>query len=1181
MSKDYVRGINVSPGVYTNEVELSLSNPSLGITTLGLVGETVKGPAFEPIAIEDWSQFQNYFGGTNPEKFKGTQYPKYELPYIAKSYLTESSQLYVTRVLGFSGYNAGPAWIISAKYSLDYLNELLSERSGITINEQTYEDSYLSNNTQYPEMVVAIIRSRGYYEEVGKTATTDECDVPVYTYDQLYYHVSIVENLGLSAYMNADMNYAGCDPETNLTEGVFDVNQNNYGRFTISGNTNTEANMTNDPDGYVFNYPVSLNPYDKDYILNVLGTKQDDGDAPIYVEELYDVALQQMINEGKVVSISKTLGGAQDVKINNRLVGAPVDDILTRPEDNGPSGLNRSLLGKRYLAGKEAKEAQITYHKFDNNGQLEVCSDANSGVSGTSLFHVQVGSIYEVKQYTEASGKRVYWYVDTNEKIKYPTSTQTDDDEGGVFVKVNSYDKYFCLNQDSTKAEGLDVVPVGCDFNNYKSMYTHAVSPWIVSEIKGDAIKMELVKLFRFHSITDGKFANQQVKISILNIRPDAGTFDVAIRDFNDSDTSPVVLESYTRCNLIPGDSNYLGYRIGTFDGIYETKSLYVTVEINETDKVQASVPAGFMGYPVRNYKGMRPDGKDFNYDAPVLRYNTTWDQEIKNNRQYFGMSDLVGIDVDVLNYKGVDAYDNESDVDGYTPGFHLDSRLNDVIGKYKKIDDWKDASKLSAITVYTNDSTNPETTLDKYKLPVNAESCTVYGYIEASTVHEVDDTAPSDGTISIRVNFTKETGVTETASAKTFSYAYQKPLNITVDGQSGYTWETVSEDNVLPNGDVEPKIGLEADMEGSIYEYVNLRKFTFCLYGGFDGWDIYRTSRTNTDAYKMSTYKGSYDKSTGDGTNFSRLADPAALNLDEQGLTTDYYAYLSGIRSFANKDTLRINLFATPGIDYVNNLSLVEEAIDMIQDERQDSLYVVTTPDKPAGASDDVNDMYTPDDAVANLEYSEITSSYVSTYYPWVKYLDSVNNQYIYLPTTKDVVRNMAMTDNSSYPWFPPAGLDRGDVDCVRARRVLKIGEENTLTEAHINPVKTFAVDGVKIWGNRNLLPGDYISSQVSVRRLMIRIRQLIVDASLQLIFEPNDPTVRMQFTSMVTPILDNVRSNRGISDYRIKVDNSTEALDSRDLTAVIYVKPYNALEYVNITFVITPQGLAFEDII
>jgi len=73
----------VSPGVYTSERDLSFVAQSVGVTTLGLVGEAQQGPAFEPIFISNYDEYQVYFGGTTPEKFVNTQIPKYEAAYIA------------------------------------------------------------------------------------------------------------------------------------------------------------------------------------------------------------------------------------------------------------------------------------------------------------------------------------------------------------------------------------------------------------------------------------------------------------------------------------------------------------------------------------------------------------------------------------------------------------------------------------------------------------------------------------------------------------------------------------------------------------------------------------------------------------------------------------------------------------------------------------------------------------------------------------------------------------------------------------------------------------------------------------------------------------------------------------------------------------------------------------------
>jgi hypothetical protein len=46
------------------------------------VGETTKGPAFQPIFVTNYDEFKSFFGGLNPKKVKDTGAPMYELPYF-------------------------------------------------------------------------------------------------------------------------------------------------------------------------------------------------------------------------------------------------------------------------------------------------------------------------------------------------------------------------------------------------------------------------------------------------------------------------------------------------------------------------------------------------------------------------------------------------------------------------------------------------------------------------------------------------------------------------------------------------------------------------------------------------------------------------------------------------------------------------------------------------------------------------------------------------------------------------------------------------------------------------------------------------------------------------------------------------------------------------------------------
>ena len=1076
---DNARGIHVSPGIYTREVDVNYAVRSLGITTLGVVGETVKGPAFQPMDISNWREFQDMFGGTSTEKFRGSQYPKYELPYIAKSFLSESEQLKVVRVLGLSGYNAGPAWAIKAE-----------------------------NN-----QVIAILRSRGTYNLETDTYTGTSCQCKKNNFDTLTYYVGEISGttnegcaknlyngkaLDIKEYHPLLSTGDECNSYTMSSEtSSWEVSNYNHGRFKIIGMTGAHASGATPDSGETgyFEYSVSLNPLDNDYILNVLGTRPDDGDAPIYVESLYDVALEQGIADGEITSIDSGLTFFQAYHTVDYCHHEPVNGIVTLPQ----TSLTRKNVGERYLADAAAKENEIKCVAYDYA--------TNKPIMPLAEQIMQCGQIYTVRQYTSKDGKRHYFYAfyAADEVQKY-FSGKTDTDltnyygnlkDGGqgrdhdyansgntatlVLNKAdNLYYKYFGSTEDIRYVE--------LDMNDYRSAYRYASTPWIVSNLKGDMKRVELNRMFRFHTISDGDNANYEVKVSIENIKPNEGVFDVVVRRIDDVDESVVPLEKFTRCSMIPKTSNYIAFKIGSFDGVYESKSKYITVEVNETTAAQASVPCGFLGYPVPNYSGTPISGDVVSsIRFPRIRYNTEFDEDIKNRKQYFGLSSWIGVDIDMFTFKGTKSYIDDPKY--VTHGFHLDSRLD-----------------------YVNNG------------------------------------VPKD--------------------------------NVVVDGVSGYVFDAVSTNSrtqVLSNP---PIIDKEENMLGSIYEYTNLRKFTVYFYGGFDGWDVYRGQRTNTDGYKMTQYKGYINQESGEGYSFNKINNPSLLQLNQDGINSDWYAYLSGIRQFATPEATDINVFATPGIDYVNQKLLVQEAIEMIEEERADSIYVITTPDKPNGAGDYIDEMYSPEEAVYNLEDSEIDSNYSCTYYPWVKYLDQDNNQYIYLPPTKDAVRNFAQTDNISYPWYAPAGMSRGDVDCVRAKFITKISDEDVLYEGRINPIKTFAQDGAKIWGQKNLQINESQLNRIAVRRLMLRLRKLIAISCIGLIFEPNDPTIKQSFISSVSPVLDSIRSNRGISDYRIEVNDSLETRMNRELPVKIYIKPYNALEYITIDFIVTPEGVSFDNI-
>ena len=1032
-----------------------------------------------------------------------------------KTLYTKSVKGYVT--VDLNGYNfkqngtfkitdaTGSVYTIAVDTKSNGVSHMIKVASETIKTVETTQWSVDPNN-EYNDMVIAVIRSRGEYKKAAFVTKADPengiCD-DQYAYDKLVYYADDVtleptQSLSLNDNCKPAFTAIDTDGDGQPDSGFFDSSALNYGVFTFNVTTNT---------GETKKYAVSLNEGEQRYIYNVLGGNQEEGESEIYVEELYDVALKQLVQAGKLNGINIKMAYYSPTYLVPRYKN--VDAILTAEE----STLRRKDVGKRFLfSAAESVNSEtgtpLTVHTSKDKGQTWVTANGKPG------------HIYTVHSYITREGTREYYYCEylasngaDSHESGYETEYLLKDakaNKDGIFnecVYVTSEDLYYTYR--TVEGVGADIVPVSLDFNNYKEQYRYASTPWIVSEVKGTANNIELHKLFRFHTISDGATANNEVKVSIENIDPSMGTFDVVIRDFYDTDASPVALERYKQCSLVPSDSHYIGLRIGTFDEKYENRSKYVTVEINDDELTEVSIPAGFMGYPIRNYDGVFAEPYNYNEEnkveltAPYFKYNTEIDPDIRPAKQYFGISNLTGLDEDILRYKGVEAYNDVPA--GLSPCFHLDSRI--LEGK-------------------------PD----------------INGYV-----------------------------------------AYKDPTNVSIkqrvsiDGVDGYTWSVVStgSTNITDEG-VEPRIGEESLMMGSIYEDKRYRKFTVAFYGGWDGWDYYRRYRTNTDDFTYQRYKGNIDYTSGVGTSLSRVEDPSVLGFEpnEKILNSDYYAYLAAIKQLANPKSIELNLLATPGIDYVNNKLLVDDVIELVEEERGDTLYIVTTPDKPFGYGDTESEMFSPQDAVWNLEDSEIDTNYAATYYPWVKYYDNENSMYIYLPPTRDAVRNFAYTDNTAYPWFAAAGWNRGSVNGVRPKKTLKLAEQDVLYNGRINFVNTFAGEGMKLWGDKNLQKRESQMNRISKRRLLLRLRKQLENACVGLLFDPNDGTAKQSFISAVTPVLDSVKSNRGITDYRVQVDDSVEARERLELPAVIFIKPTPTLEYITINFVITPQGVSFDDV-
>lgn len=326
-----------------------------------------------------------------------------------------------------------------------------------------------------------------------------------------------------------------------------------------------------------------------------------------------------------------------------------------------------------------------------------------------------------------------------------------------------------------------------------------------------------------------------------------------------------------------------------------------------------------------------------------------------------------------------------------------------------------------------------------------------------------------------------------------------------------------------------------------------NKLKFTVAPYGGFDGWD----------KYQMYEYP------------YEMFVDAYQANV---------YAFKSALDTFENPEEVDINLFATPGIDFSHNYDIIKYGLDIIEG-RTDALYIIDAPRVTVGQTKG-----TPEEVVNSLEATGVDSNYACTFWPWIQIVDTVTGKYTYQPPTLLAVKAIALTDSVANPWYAPAGFNRGIAGSSVIRTDVKLNKNSrdTLYRGRINPIASYVQQGIVIQGQKTLQARQSALDRINVRRLLLQVRRLVAAASLTLLFEPNDQTLRDQFLAKVEPILLQIQNQRGLTDFRVVMDdsnNNEETIDRNTLVGKIQLKPTRTAEFIDLTFQVLPTGANFED--
>ena len=270
--------------------------------------------------------------------------------------------------------------------------------------------------------------------------------------------------------------------------------------------------------------------------------------------------------------------------------------------------------------------------------------------------------------------------------------------------------------------------------------------------------------------------------------------------------------------------------------------------------------------------------------------------------------------------------------------------------------------------------------------------------------------------------------------------------------------------------------------------------------------------------------------------------------------------------------DSLNISMAAVPGISEQS----IQNSLITLAETSQNFLAVVAPPYGLKGPQEAIN--WT--NGKGNGRTASINSSYAAVYWPWLKIFDVWSRDDKWLSPEAFAIGVMCTTDSVSDPWFAPAGLQRGRLTKpLDTEVVLNQGDRDVMYSPGecVNPITKFQRDGIVVWGQRTTQRTPTALDRINIRRMMIVLRKMILASTRSLVFEPNDPITWTRVSNVLNPMLDDIRRRRGITEFRVVCDNTTNTpirIDRNEMWCRILIKPTKTAEVLVFELNLTNQS-------
>jgi len=325
---------------------------------------------------------------------------------------------------------------------------------------------------------------------------------------------------------------------------------------------------------------------------------------------------------------------------------------------------------------------------------------------------------------------------------------------------------------------------------------------------------------------------------------------------------------------------------------------------------------------------------------------------------------------------------------------------------------------------------------------------------------------------------------------------------------------------------------------------------------------------------YKLGTGMDEYQAADGLGDYDYRVGTDGVPELEADAIDL-FTGALATSEDLANMEEYDYHILITPDLP---DTAVQESALTLAQ-FRKDFIYVV---DPPFGLkASEVADWHNGN---GHGRASAINSSYATLYWPWLKDFNPATREYIWCPPSVFIAEKFMEVDRIYGPWYAPAGDARGRVTASDyemspsfTQRELIYGDFNA-----VNPFVNFSSKGLLIYGQKTLLRANSALNRVNTRRMVIYIKKLVKKAMDSMLFEPHNPDSWRRAAGKITAILEPIRQNNGLDQYKVVIDGTTNTPDviaQSIMKGIIKIVPTGTIEIIELTLQVHRAGSTLDE--